>query len=204
MTFYAVTPPLCRFLRRRHHRIAWTAGGAVLSIALGELLMYDTWRELMDVFYRVPVFLLGFFVAEERPLGKRDVLFWTVWAVLGAGYLYLSLTDPEGFPCFSMCYLFLFTTVPMCLLGCFLFAHLPLGGLRRFLRLIGENSLEIYLLNVSVFCEMSLLERVLSPVPGPELQLLVLVALNIGSGLVLHQAVEWGRRRAAARSADSG
>ena len=39
----------------------------------------------------------------------------------------------------------------MCLVLCCAFQQLPLGWLCRFLRLLGENSLEIYLLNVSVF-----------------------------------------------------
>ena len=50
-----------------------------------------------------------------------------------------------------ICHLFLFTTVPCCLLLALLLDRLPLGPLSRGLDFLGRRSLEIYLLNVSFF-----------------------------------------------------
>ena len=95
---------------------------------------------------------------------------------------------------------FLFTTVPMCLAGCACFEHLPLGWLRRGLRLVGEHSLEIYLLNVSLFSETALLRSWLPLGTGPYYFLAFF--LNILLGILLHRGVEAGMRRIQARRAD--
>ncbi len=203
MLFYALTPPLYRVLRRSGHRLAWTAAGIAGSVALCQLLMYDGWWQYVDVFYRIPVLflglLLGFFVEEERPLGRGDVRFWVLWSVLGAGYLVLALGDVEGFPYFPLCHLFLFSTVPLCLAGCFLLEHLPLGWLRAALRLVGENSLEIYLLNVSFFADESLMGGVIPFPAGSWGNVLLRSAGNILLGVALHRGVEALRRHITGR-----
>ena len=89
-----------------------------------------------------------------------------------------------------MCHLFLFTTIPICLTGCWCFEHLPLGWLRKFLRLVGENSLEIYLLNVSFFSETALLQQYIGFGPRRWLYYLITFTLNIALGLLLHRLVE--------------
>ena len=194
MTFYAVTPFCFRKLRGAKSREKLVAVGVALSFLLCQLFVREGYWYIVDVAYRVPVFfiglLLGFYVLENRQLGKKDILFWFFW--LGLGVLYLAgkgLGLPEDVWMFPLCHLFLFTTVPMCFGLSFLFEKLPLGWLRKFLRLVGENSLEIYLLNVGLFCETELLRKVLVFGPTNRLYWLVSFVLNILCGVGLHRVI---------------
>lgn len=194
MTFYAVTPFCFKKLRAAKRRERLVGVGIVVSFLLCQLFVREGFWYIMDVAYRVPVFflglLLGFYVLEDRRLGKKDAAFWLCW--LGLGVLYLmgrGLGLPETVWMFPLCHLFLFTTVPMCFVLGFLFDKLPLGWLRKFLRLVGENSLEIYLFNVSVFFETALWRRIFAFGPSNRLYWLVIFALNIACGVALHKAV---------------
>ena len=198
LLFYALLPPCWRFLKGRKRRLGWIAGGILLGLLVCRILVdCDQWSWL-DVFYRVPVFFLGleigFRVREERKLEGKDLLFWAVWLGVGVAYLAAALrTDPDVFY-LPECHLFLFTTVPMCLAVCWLFERLPLGLVRRFLRVVGENSLEIYLLNVSLFIEYRMLSAVF-PFSSRLLHYLALFACNIVMGVLLRRMVEAGRAR---------
>ena len=194
MTFYALTPLCFRWLRRTKHRILLTGCTVIVGLLICRLLIQEGFWNYLDVFYRVPVFalglLLGFYVEEDRQLQKGDALFWALWLALGMGYLVLSYRIDSKVLYLPLCHLFLFTTVPMCLTGCFLFERLPLGWLRTFFRLVGKNSLEIYLLNVSVFSEIDLLEGLTGLGPSHRLHYLLMFALNIALGVLLHRGVE--------------
>lgn len=193
MNFYAVTPFCFRRLRRSQHRERLTAAGILFGLVIGRVLMVDGYWYAMDVAFRIPVFflglLLGFYVLEDRKLGARDILFWCVWLGLGIAYLLYMGKGPYS-DYHPLCYLFLFTTVPMCFVICWCFEHLPLGWLGRFFRLLGRHSLEIYLLNVSLFSEVELLRRFVSFGPSNRLYFLLSYAANIALALLLHQIVE--------------
>ena len=198
MTFYVLTPPAWALLRRSRRPAALTAAAVAAGLLLCRYILQGgaPWAWL-DFFYRVPVFFLGLlmgrYVLEERKLGRADKAFWALWLALGAGYLALSfLIDPDVLY-LPLCHLFLFTTVPMCLTGCLLFERLPLGALRRLLRLVGENSLEIYLLNVSVFSETALLHGLVRFGPTNRLFYCVMFTVNIALGVLLHRCVERAR-----------
>ena len=201
MTFYAVTPLCFRRLRRSSHRTGLTAAAILAGLAVCQVLTHGAYWYATDFFYRVPVFflglLLGFYVLEDRKLGMRDLLFWAAALAAGAGYLLVSLTaDWINWPIhFPLAHLFLFTTVPMCLGLCFLLERLPLGWLSRFLRMIGENSLEIYLLNVSLFSQTELLRRLVPFGPTNRLYYLVMFAWNIALGVLLHRLVRRAEER---------
>lgn len=203
LLFYVLTPWCFRRLRRSRHRVLWTAGAGAAAVAVCHVLIQDEYWHYLDVFYRFPIFflglLMGLYVWEDRRLGRRDLLFWTLWLAAGLCYLAAALPRLEV-PHLPMCHLFLFTTVPMCLAGCACFEHLPLGWLRRGLRLVGEHSLEIYLLNVSLFSETALLRSWLPLGTGPYYFLAFF--LNILLGILLHRGVEAGMRRIQARRAD--
>ena len=193
MTFYAVTPFCFRKLRAAKNRERLVGIGVVLSFLLCQLFVQEGYWYIMDVAYRVPVFflglLLGFYVLEERKVDKKGGAFWLVWLGLGILYLVLSKVGAGGW-IFPLCHLFLFTTVPMCFALGFLFEKLPLGWLRKFLRLVGEHSLEIYLLNVSVFAETALWRKIFLFGPSNRLYWLVIFVLNIVCGVALHKEVE--------------
>ena len=193
MLFYAVTPFFHSRLKAARNREGTTALWIASSLLACQLLMHDGYWQYMDVFYRFGVFflglLVGFYVIRERRLGKRDLLFWTVWLAVGMGYLAASLRWRECEDCFlqlPLCHLFLFTTVPMCLMLCAVLEHL--GWLRKPLRKVGECSLEIYLLNVSVFSRTELW-----PIPrgdGSRLFYLVMFPANIALGMGLHHVMK--------------
>lgn len=191
MLFYAIAPFWLRRLKASKRRELLTAVGVAAGIGICRLLLsYGGWSYL-DVGYRLPVFLLGLLVglycSEERKLAGKDLVFWIVWTAAGAGYLVAAgLTDPDVFY-LPLCHLFLFTTVPMCLAACVCFERLPLGWLRRGLRLMGEHSLEIYLLNVSVFSEHDVWQRYLDIGSGHYIYYLTTIALNIALGVLLHR-----------------
>lgn len=201
MTFYAITPFCYRKLCRARRREWLTAGAVLAGLTLCQLLTHEGYLYVMDFFYRVPVFflglLIGLYVREDRKLSGHALLFWGGCLALGAGYLWVSMTrDWIGWPVhFPLCHLFLFTTVPMCLLLAAALERLPLGWLARFLRLVGKNSLEIYLLNVSLFSQTELLRKVVSFGPSNRLYFLLMFAANIALGCLLHRLVEGLRRR---------
>lgn len=193
MTFYAVTPFCFRKLRDARDREKLVGIGVVVSLLVCQLFVQEGYWYVMDVAYRVPVFflglLLGFYVKDGRAIGKKDAAFWLCWLGLGGVYLAARAVGPEPL-ILPFCHLFLFTTVPMCFGLCFLFDRLPLGWVRKFLRLVGENSLEIYLFNVSVFFHTELWRKVLSFGPSNRLYWLVIFGLNIACGVGLHKGIE--------------
>ena len=210
MFFYVLTPPVLAWLRRQQKKgrlLLAVAAGVVGGLALCQLLVQEWYGEYLDIFYRIPVFflglLVGIFVMEERRLGWKDLLFWLSWAGLGAGYYLLSTWPGKGdftWLNLPLAHLFVFTTVPMCLALTLALERLPLGWLRRFLRLVGENSLEVYLLNVTLFAQTELLRGLFSFGPSNRLFYLICYAANIALGILLHQGVErlrraWLRRR---------
>ena len=209
LLFYALTPPCFRLLKRSRHRELLTAAGMTAGLALSRVLIRFIWGwSYLDVAYRVPIFflglLIGFYAGEARPLGTRSLLFWCFCTLCGAAFLAASLHIDVSVAFLPLAYLFIFTTVPLCLALCLLFERLPLGGLRRLLRLVGENSLEIYLLNVTFFTETALLRRYLDFGPGHYVYYLITISSNIALGVLLHRAIELGRARFRARRSKTG
>lgn len=198
MLFYALTPWCFRKLKKSAHREILVAVGVVLSLVVCQILMRDGYWNHLDVPYRFPIFciglLLGIYIRQDRALGVKDLLFWALSAVGGVVYLLAMGRVSDEMVHLPLCHLFLFTTVPMCLVGCWLFDHLPLGAVRKVLRLIGEHSLEIYLLNVSLFAERALLQQYLDFDPRHYIYYLITIPLNILLGVLLHHGVEGGRK----------
>lgn len=195
MTFYAVTPWCFARWQRSKHRQGLTALAVGLGLALCQLLTHEGYWQYTDLAYRIPVFflglLLGFWVLEDRPLTAKSALFWAACLCAAGGYLYLSLTKewinwPIHFP---QCHLFLFTTVPMCLLICLALDKLPLGPLSRLLDFLGRYSLEIYLLNVSVFSLIDLWRGCLPFGGSNRLYYVIMLPLNVLLAVLLRRMV---------------
>ncbi|MBQ9647480.1 MAG: acyltransferase [Oscillospiraceae bacterium] len=201
MTFYALTPCSFRALRGAKRRELLTAGAAAAGVLVCQWLMHADYWQYLDVFYRFPIFfvglLIGFYVPEDRKLTGRGAAFWGLSFALGVAYGALVRSGVDTSPVWvQFCHVFLFTTVPVCLALCLLFEKLPLGAVRRCLRLVGENSLEIYLLNVSFFSRVLTIRRYVS-IGGPthRLYYLVMFAANIALGCLLHRAIEAVREK---------
>ena len=193
MLYYAITPLCFRLLKGTRRRELWTAAAVAAGLALCRYLLDNGGWHYQDVAFRMPVFflglLMGFYVVEKRAVGKKDILFWSVWLLCGMIYLVFAFAVDPDVLYLPLCHLFLFTTVPMCLVACLCFEKLPLGGLWKLLGLIGENSLEIYLLNVSFFSETALWQRYLDFDPGHYIYYLLTIPLNILLGILLHRAL---------------
>ncbi len=202
MLFYAVTPFCFHKLKEKKHRTLWTAAGIALGLLCCRILIDCGYWGHLDVAYRVPVFflglLMGFYVVEGRRVGGKDLLFWAACVAAGGLYVFISPKVTDAGLYLPLCHLFLLTTVPMCLAACLCFDKLPLGWLRKLLRLVGENSLEIYLLNVSFFAETAMLQSWFGFGPSRRLYYLIAITLNIVLGVLLHRAVEYilARRKA--------
>ena len=195
MIFYVLTPVFYRLFRKGHENavVAWMAAGLVVC----QLLMQEGYWYYVDIFYRFPTFclgvLLGFYVVQDREIGKKGGIFWAL--CLCAGFLYLACSMTvragEGFRLYlPLCHLFLFTTVPMCLCICAAFEKLPLAWLQKPLRKIGECSLEIYLFNASIFTEVELLRKYVHFGPSNRLYYLIMFAVNIALGIGFHYVME--------------
>ena len=195
LVFYLLTPPCVALLRRVRHRfllaLAVTVGGVALCQWMTALNLWG-W---LDFFYRVPIYFIGFWVGlmatEDRKISIPEALGWL--ALLGAGMAFLALRKYS--PTYvATCYLFIFTTVPCCLLGAFCLEKLPLEWLAKPLRLLGQCSLEIYLLNASLFIATNQILSKLTPGAAYYGYYFCVFVLNIAMGVGLHFAMEWGRK----------
>ncbi len=191
MTLYVLTPPAVKLLRARPGaRIPLLLGVTVGSFLVSQILMRDSWWYHLDIIYRVPIYtaglVLGLHVAEGRGFSLRDGIVWGVSLALGVVYAWVR---PSLGSYAQGTYIFAFTTIPACLIFAWCMDKLPLGWLWRALRFLGENSLEIYLLNVSLFSEIALLRRFFDPGPGHYAYYAASFALNILLGWTLHKAV---------------
>ena len=189
--FYLLTPLCFRLLQKSRRPELLTLLGALLGLLLSRLLMaLDQWSYL-DVAYRIPVYciglLLGFWVTEERKIAKKDALLWTGLFLCGLLYLLPVYRLDSTIFYAPLCHLFLFTTVPLCLALCALFSWLPWKRPLRLLRLVGESSLEIYLLNVTMFAEVEFLRRYIDT--GPYVYWFISFSLNLALGLLLHRVL---------------
>lgn len=197
MLFYALTPLCVRLLRRSRRREALTAAGVLAGLGICQVLTHEAYWQYTDFFYRVPVFflglLLGLYVAEGRRLDGRAMAFWAGCLALGFAYVWVSLTAPWiTWPIhFPECHFFLFLSVPLCLGLAWALEKLPLGPLNWFLGLVGENSLEIYLFNVTLF---TWLEEAGAPFGLGPLYYLFALGGNLLLGCLLHRLVAWARR----------
>ena len=189
--FYAVTPQLFCLLNDKRRRLPALIALVLLSLGVCQVLMRGTYWNHLDIFYRFPMFalgiLIGLWVNEDRSVKLPDAIVWCVLLAVGVWY---ALIFPGLGDYAPLAHLFLFTTVPVCLILAWLMDKLPLRPVLTALRFIGNNSLEIYLLNVSFLSEAVFLRRFFDPDPGHYIYYAAVFALNILLGWVLHKAVE--------------
>ena len=200
LAFYLAAPLCCRVLagsrRREWLVLLWAAAGTALTLlapraGLGHLAPFLS---------RIPVFslglLMGFYVAEDRRPGRRDYLLWAaglaIALAMGGAMVQVLFLFPLPLP-------FALAAVPLCLLASFVLERFSGGLLRRFLRLVGACSLEIYLLNVVFTREYGLLSRALPAGPHNLIYYICCWCLNLLLGILLHRGLEAVRRGLSAR-----
>lgn len=190
MLLYLVTPPVFRFLRSHRRRALILLTVTAASFFVTQLLMRDTWWNHLDVFFRIPIYtaglVIGLWIWEDRKITAVDGIVLSAMLILGIVYSLRRTSMGDYAP---GAYIFAFLTVPMCLVLAWLMDQLPIRPIHAALRFVGENSLEIYLLNVSLFSETDLLRRFFDPGPNHYIYYAVSFTLNIFLGWALHKAV---------------
>lgn len=196
LSFYLLSPLFFRMFRRCRYPLALALAALPVSYGLYRLSIPLGLNYTEDFLYRLPTFALGCFagrcLVENRPLTRRHAAVWTLLAACGV--LLLTLLYARVLY-INLCYIMISLLMPLCLLLGWLLNRLRGGRLRSFLRLLGENSLEIYLLNVVFTREFDTLAPLLDRGPGHLFYYLSGWALNILLALALHHWIEAARTR---------
>ncbi len=189
LVFYLLEPPLTALLVRCRRRELVTAGLCLLAFPLYHLTQLHGLAHIGDVILRLPVFCLGTLVgldiAQGRELTPRRLWVWAVLPFLVP--VAKSLAPPYYLP---NCLSFAFGCVALCLLLAGLTAVLAPLRVDRVLRLLGECSLEIYLLNVVFVREYDRLSALIPLGYKPLICYAVTVPVNILLGVGLHYALK--------------
>lgn len=189
LVFYLLTPLFFRLLCRCKRGEWLIAAVYCLTLLLSTCLGLWGYGYVNDFVYRLPVFFLGLLVGLSIARGRELTL-----KALG-GWLLIALLSPLPgwfFPrvgvYFSPVLTFALVCVPLCLLGAKALSLLrEENPLRRFLRLLGECSFEIYLFNVIFVLEYGFFSSFLDIGRGRLFYYAVTTALDVGLGVVLHR-----------------
>lgn len=196
LAFYLLSPLWVRTLRRCPRPLALTLAVLPASYGLYRLSIPLGLNYMEDFLYRLPSFALGCFaghcLAERHPLTRRHRAAWALLAACGA--VTACLLAAKLFY-INYCYIIVSMLMPVCLLLGWLLDRLRWAGLNRLLRLLGENSLEIYLLNVVFTREFDVLAPFLDHGPRHLFFYLSGWTLNILLGLALHRGIESAKAR---------
>lgn len=188
LLFYLLAPLLAKGLRG----CRWPA----LPVLLAFPLSYGLYRfsvlygfhYMADVIYRIPAFLLGLLVGRYVTEGKKlTAAQGTGWLVLYACGSVLTAVSAGGILYIPTCYPIGLGLTAGCLLTAYLLSLLHRGRENKALRALGESSLEIYLLNVIVTREFSLLQPIFGVDDRHFVCYGILFVLNIVLGLLLHR-----------------
>ena len=194
LAFYLLSPFWVRALRSCPRPglltlLAFPVGYGLYRLSIPLELLY-----IRDFLFRIPAFaagtLCGYYLYEERAFSRRHCFSWAGLA-LGGGLLWAGVASRQFY--IAPCFIFSLFVCPLCLLLAWL---LERTGLRlRLLKLLGECSLEIYLLNVVATrqTEGLMLRTGLS---GHPLRFyFAAYSANLLLGILLHQALEAARRK---------
>lgn len=198
LAFYLLAPLWVRLLRKSPSPVlaavlALPAAYGLYRLAIPLNLLY-----LRDFLFRIPAFALGtlcgYCLHTGQALSRRHRLLWAGLALAGGALLFGVWTQRIYI---APCFIFSLVVCPLCLLAAWL---LERTGLRlRAFSLLGECSLEIYLLNVVVTRETEPLMGLVGLTGHPLRFYLLAYAGNLALGILLHKALE-GARRALGRT----
>ena len=189
LVFYLLAPACLKALKACPFPEVLTAAVYCLVLPLSTCLGLWGYGYVNDFVYRLPVFFLGLlsglYIARGRALTGKALL----------GWLLLALFSPlpgRFFPQVGIYFSPVLTFTLVCMALCLAAAKaLSLVGegnpLRRFLRLLGESSLEIYLFNVIFVLEYGFFSSFLDIGRGRLFYYAVTTLLDMGLGVLLHR-----------------
>lgn len=189
LVLYLVMPLCYTLLKRAKYRLSVCAVFYILSIAISSRMPYV--MDLSSLIYRIPTFMLGIviglYIAEGRVLTIPKMLLWG--AGLIAAPILRELLAQVGIS-LSDWYCFTLYGVFVCLTIACLLWYLPEKGLRSFLRIIGESSLEIYLFNMVLIVLHSHLVNLLPFGASQVSYHVIVITADILLGLGLHRLLQ--------------
>lgn len=189
LAFYLMAPFWVRLLRNSGHPELLTLAVFPASYGLYRLFIHTNLKYTRDFLFRLPSFaagaLCGYCFYAKKALSRKHLCLWGILTLTG-GYLFFGLQAGKLY--ISPCFIFALAVCPLCLLAAWL---LELTGWRwRVLSLLGECSLEIYLLNVIITREFGPLAALTGLTGHPLRFYLLTYAANITLGILLHKALE--------------
>lgn len=196
LALYLLAPFWVRLLERSCHKELWTALTYFLSYGLYRLSIPFHLNYMEDFLYRIPTFavglLAGYYVLSGKRFTAKHGFVWGLSALLGAFIMYGKL---RGMFYINTCYVINTCVMAVCLLLAYglHFAHWE--WLHRPLRLLGECSLEIYLLNVIVTREFAVLSPLLDRGGQHVFYYVAVYCVNIVLAVLLHRGLDWARKQ---------
>lgn len=189
LALYLLTPLLYRAVERCPVREVLPFGMWCFALPFSTWLGFQGLGYINDFIYRLPIFwlglLVGWYLAQGRALTKKRAAKWLVLAALSPLPAWFF---PKMGVYFPPALVFTAVCVPLCLLTAKGLTYLKdSGAVRKALRLLGESSLEIYLLNVIFVLEYGFFSGFLDIGRGGVFYYAVTTAVDIGLGIALHK-----------------
>lgn len=200
LAFYLLAPFYVRLFDRCPRKEWLTAAMFPLAYGIYRLTIPLHLNYTEDFVNRLPAFALGV-LAGHYLLTARRVTAWhaLVWGLLAAAGGTLAVLWRMHVLYISPCYMIAGMLMALCLLAAWAISHLGQWP-RRFLRLLGESSLEIYLLNVIVTREFDTLAPLLDRGPRHLFYYAVVYTANLALGIGLHRLFTAAREHLASRT----
>lgn len=190
LLFYALAPLYAKLLWKTPHKGLLTAMMFPFSYLLYRLSIPLGLHYMEDFLFRIPSFamgmLLGHYILTGKKLSRTHLTVWLAAALCGIG---IAVLRNHHVLYISTCYLVNSCLVPMCLILANIIRHCKTGVFSRFLKTVGNSSLEIYLLNVIVTRESHLLAPLFHLEPHPWVYHFFIAALNLLCGIWLNHIV---------------
>lgn len=197
MLFYIIAPVIVKFVQKIKYRLVFVVIVSAICIVLSQLLIDEGFWRILDMTYRIPNFIIGIYVGiliyEKKKYSYKTIIVSLIMLALGIGYYFLWKASPSFLSntFFPLAYLFSFTTFPVCILLSFIFEIIRLKPTNFVLNQIGISSLEIYLLNVSYFDRVDVLDQ---NILFGKYCILIFISLMLGNillGILFHHALEY-------------
>ena len=202
LAFYVLSPLYTRLLRRCRYPGWLTAAMFPISYGLYRLTIPVHLNYTEDFVCRIPAFALGMlmgrYLTDEQPLTRSHLTAWGRGSAIGWIVSALRLLNRLYI---SPCYLIGAQLVPVTLLTAGLTERLP-ESVRKYLRMVGNSSLEIYLINVILTREFDTLAPYLDKGPGHLFYYAVVYTANLLLGIGLHRLLD--RRHSALPASVAG